>query len=237
MKKKKILAILIGLLVTLTISVSASAVMAFGASDKVSEVELTVVEPRAGESVNLNFSSVEVKHHMTYKVVGLRWYKYGDDKQMGVESGADTYFIGGNSYTIEVDLEVKSGNSGWNFEYAGVDTNYSGIHAVVNGKTATVKYPPLNADKHKTITVAYEFSYIADGIINYPSITIPTPIAGELYPDRESIQLANARATWIPTSEYLWYVYENNAWKKMGVNEHFIAGARYKVELSKVTNK
>ena len=235
MKKKKFLVLLISLLTMLTISVSAMSILALGVTDKVSEVALTVVEPRAGESVNLVLSSVEAKHHMTYKVVGLRWYKNGDGKQMGVESDADTYFIGGNSYTVEVDLEVKSGNSGWNFEYTGVETDYSGISATINGKTATVKYPPLNADKHKTITVSYEFSYIADGIINYPSINIPTPIAGELYPDRESVQLANARATWIPTSEYLWYVYENNAWKKMAANEHFIAGARYKVELAIAT--
>ena len=201
-------------------------------TDRVSEVELKLPDAKAGETVNLSFSSVEAIHHMTYKVVGLRWYKYGDDRQMGVESGADTYFIGGQSYTVEIDLEVKSGNSGWNFEYEGVETDYSGIHATVNGKTAIVKYPPLNSDKHKTVTVAYTFSYIADGIINYPSITIPAPIAGNLPPEKEDLKVGDPRATWLPSTDYLWYVYENNAWRKMEQNEHYAAGTRYKVELA-----
>ena len=235
MKTKRFIALMISLIMVLSmLPVTALAVTP---TDKVSEVELTLTEPRAGETVNLSFSSVEAKHHMTYKVVGLRWYKQGDNRQMGVESGADTYFIGGQSYTVEVDLEVKSGNSGWNFEYTGVDTNYSGIHATVNGKNATVKYPPLNSDKHKTITVAYTFSYIADGIINYPSISIPTPIAGNLPPEKEDLKVGDPRATWLPSTDYLWYVYENNAWRKMEQNEHYAAGARYKVELAIQTNE
>ena len=214
--RNQILSILLAAIMVLAI-VPFSAITAFAVTpaDAVSEVELTLPEPRAGETVNLSFAAVEAKHHMTYKVVGLRWYKQGDNRQMGVESGADTYFIGGQSYTVEVDLEVKSGNSGWNFEYTGVDTNYSGIHATINGKTAIVKYPPLNSDKHKTVTVAYTFSYIADGIINYPSISIPTPIAGNLPPEKEDLKVGDPRATWLPSTDYLWYVYENNAWRKM----------------------
>ena len=230
MKMKRILALIITLL--MAISLLPTAAFAIEATDRVSEVELTLPAPRAGETVNLSFSSVEAKHHMTYKVVGLRWYKQGDDRQMGKETGADTYFIGGQTYTVEVDLEVKSGNSGWKFEYTGVDTDYSGIHATINGMTATVKYPPLNADKHKTITVSYTFEYIADGIINYPSVTIPTPIAGNTVPDREDVVVGNSRSMWIPTTEYLWYIYEGNVWRKLEQNETFAAGARYKVELA-----
>ena len=230
MKMKRILAWIITLV--MAISLLPTVAFAIEATDRVSEVELTLPVPRAGETVNLSFTSVEAKHHMTYKVVGLRWYKQGDDRQMGKETGADTYFIGGQTYTVEVDLEVKSGNSGWKFEYAGVDTDYSGIHATINGKSATVKYPPLNADKHKTVTVAYTFEYIADGIINYPSVTIPTPIAGNTVPDREDVVVGNSRALWIPTTEYLWYIYEGNAWRKLEQNETFAAGARYKVELA-----
>ena len=115
MKTKRFIALMISLIMVL--SMMSIAAFAVTPTDKVSEVELTLPEPRAGETVNLSISSVEAKHHMTYKVVGLRWYKQGDDRQMGVESGADTYFIGGQSYTVEVDLEVKSGNSGWNLSY------------------------------------------------------------------------------------------------------------------------
>ena len=230
MKTKRFIALMISLIMVL--SMMSIAAFAVTPTDAVSEVELTLPEPRAGETVNLSFAAVEAKHHMTYKVVGLRWYKQGDNRQMGVESGADTYFIGGQSYTVEVDLELKSGNSGWNFEYTGVDTNYSGIHATINGKTAIVKYPPMNSDKHKTVTVAYTFSYIADGIINYPSITIPAPIAGNLPPEKEDLKAGYPRATWLPSTDYLWYVYENNAWRKMAQNEHYVAGARYKVELA-----
>ena len=230
MKTKRFIALMISLIMVL--SMMSIAAFAVTPTDKVSEVELTLPEPRAGETVNLSISSVEAKHHMTYKVVGLRWYKQGDDRQMGVESGADTYFIGGQSYTVEVDLEVKSGNSGWNLSYEAYEIDYSGIHATINGKTAIVKYPPLNSDKQKTITVAYTFSYIADGIINYPNISIPTPIAGNLPPKKEDLKVGYPRATWLPSTDYLWYVYENNAWRKMEQNEHYAAGARYKVELA-----
>ena len=95
MKNKKILALVISIVMIL--SILPIVALAVTPTDKVSEVELTLPEPRAGETVNLSFSSVEAKHHMTYKVVGLRWYKQGDNRQMGVESGADTYFIGGQS--------------------------------------------------------------------------------------------------------------------------------------------
>ena len=235
MKTKRFIALMISLIMVLSmLPVTALAVTP---TDAVSEVELTLPEPRAGETVNLSISSVEAKHHMTYKVVGLRWYKQGDDRQMGVESGADTYFIGGQSYTVEVDLEVKSGNSGWNLSYEAYEIDYSGIHATINGKTAIVKYPPLNSDKQKTITVAYTFSYIADGIINYPNISIPTPIAGNLPPKKEDLKVGYPRATWLPSTDYLWYVYENNAWRKMEQNEHYAAGARYKVELAIQTNE
>lgn len=231
--KNRILSILLAAIIVLAI-VPFSAITAFAVTpaDAVSEVELTLPEPRAGETVNLSFAAVEAKHHMTYKVVGLRWYKQGDNRQMGVESGADTYFIGGQSYTVEVDLEVKSGNSGWNITYEAFETDYSGIHATINGNTAVVKRPPLNADQHKTVTVAYTFSYIADGIINYPSITIPAPIAGNQPPEKEDLKVGDPRATWLPSTDYLWYVYENNAWRKMEQNEHYVAGARYKVELA-----
>ena len=235
MKTKRFIALMISLIMVL--SMMSIAAFAVTPTDKVSEVELTLPEPRAGETVNLSISSVEAKHHMTYKVVGLRWYKQGDDRQMGVESGADTYFIGGQSYTVEVDLEVKSGNSGWNFSYEAYETDYSGIHATINGKTAIVKYPPLNSDQQKTITVAYTFSYIADGIINYPNISIPTPIAGNLPPKKEDLKVGYPRATWLPSTDYLWYVYENNAWRKMEQNELYAAGARYKVELAIQTYK
>lgn len=230
MKTKRFIALMISLIMVL--SMMSIAAFAVTPTDKVSEVELTLPEPRAGETVNLSISSVEAKHHMTYKVVGLRWYKQGDDRRMGVESGADTYFIGGQSYTVEVDLEVKSGNSGWNITYEAFETDYSGIHATINGNTAVVKYPPLNSDQQKTVTVAYTFSYIADGIINYPNISIPTPIAGNLPPEKEDLKVGYPRATWLPSTDYLWYVYENNAWRKMEQNEHYAAGARYKVELA-----
>lgn len=233
MKTKKLLLFIMSIVMCFSLL----QITAFAASDKVSEVTLTISEPRAGENVNLDFSSVGVHHHMTYKVVGLRWYKQGDNRQMGVESGADTYFIGGQSYTVEIDLEVKSGNSGWNFEYEGVDTDYSGINATINGKNATVKYPPLNSDKHKTITVAYDFNYIADGIINYPSVSVPTPIAGNEIPLKEALVLGNPRATWIASTGYNWSVYENKAWRKMELNETFVAGARYKVEFYMQANE
>ena len=165
------------------------AAFALNVTDKVSEVELTLREPKAGENVNLELSSVEVKHHMTYKVVGLRWYKLGDDRPMGLNNGSDTYFIGGNSYTVEIDLQVKEGNGGWNVEYEALETDYSGIHATVNGKTATVKYPPMNSDQHKTITVEYSFGYIDDGMINYPSVFIPSPIAGDYPPKKEDLKV------------------------------------------------
>ena len=230
MKTKRISAFIICL--SMLLSLLPLAAFALNVTDKVSEVELTLREPKAGENVNLELSSVEVKHHMTYKVVGLRWYKLGDDRPMGLNNGSDTYFIGGNSYTVEIDLQVKEGNGGWNVEYEALETDYSGIHATVNGKTATVKYPPMNSDQHKTITVEYSFGYIDDGMINYPSVFIPSPIAGNYPPKKEDLKVSNPRTTWIPSTDYLWYVHENNAWRKMNNDERFVAGARYKVDLA-----
>ena len=232
MKMKKHLAVLIGMLMLIfMLPLTIFTAHALQVSAKVSEVELTIREPYAGENVNLSYSSVEVKHHMTYKVVGLHWYKDGDDKQMGVESGADTYFIGGYTYTVKVDLQVKSGNSGWNIDqFLGHETDYSGIHAIINGEEAVVTHRDLNASVD-TICVVYTFRNIEKGV-TYPSITIPTPIAGNTAPDVEDVKVGNERTTWIPNTDYLWYVYENNAWRKMDQGEHYVAGARYKVELA-----
>ncbi|MBR2972008.1 MAG: hypothetical protein IKC61_03675, partial [Clostridia bacterium] len=71
--RNRILNILLVTIMVLAI-VPFSAITAFAVTptDAVSEVELTLPEPRAGETVNLSISSVEAKHHMTYKVVGLR---------------------------------------------------------------------------------------------------------------------------------------------------------------------
>ena len=232
MKMKKHLAVLIGMLMLIfMLPLTIFTAHALQVSAKVSEVELTIREPYAGENVNLSYSSVEVKHHMTYKVVGLHWYKDGDDRQMGVESGADTYFIGGYTYTVKVDLQVKSGNSGWNIDqFLGHETDYSGIHAIINGEEAVVTHRDLNASVD-TICVVYTFRNIEKGV-TYPSITIPTPIAGNTAPDVEDVKVGNERTTWIPNTDYLWYVYENNAWRKMTQGEHYVAGARYKVELA-----
>ena len=232
MKMKKHLAVLIGMLMLIfMLPLTIFTAHALQVNDKVSEVELTIREPYAGENVNLSYSSVEVKHHMTYKVVGLHWYKDGDDRQMGVESGADTYFIGGYTYTVKIDLQVKGGNSGWNIDqFLGHETDYSGIHAIINGEEAVVTHRDLNASVD-TICVVYTFRNIEKGV-TYPSITIPTPIAGNTAPDVEDVKVGNERTTWIPNTDYLWYVYENNAWRKMNQGEHYVAGARYKVELA-----
>lgn len=232
MKMKKHLAVLIGMLMLIfMLPLTIFTAHALQVSDKVSEVELTIREPYAGENVNLSYSSVEVKHHMTYKVVGLHWYKDGDDRQMGVESGADTYFIGGYTYTVKIDLQVKSGNSGWNIDqFLGHETDYSGIHAIINGEEAVVTHRDLNASID-TICVVYTFNNIDEGV-TYPSVTIPTPIAGNTVPNVEDVKVGNTRTMWIPETDYLWYVYENNAWRKMTQGEHYVAGARYKVELA-----
>ena len=232
MKMKKHLAVLIGMLMLIfMLPLTIFTAHALQVSDKVSEVELTIREPYAGENVNLSYSSVEVKHHMTYKVVGLHWYKDGDDRQMGVESGADTYFIGGYTYTVKIDLQVKSGNSGWNIDqFLGHETDYSGIHAIINGEEAVVTHRDLNASID-TICVVYTFNNIDEGV-TYPSVTIPTPIAGNTVPNVEDVKVGNTRTMWLPETDYLWYVYENNAWRKMTQGEHYVAGARYKVELA-----
>lgn len=232
MKMKKHLAVLIGMLMLIfMLPLTIFTAHALQVSDKVSEVELTIREPYAGENVNLSYSSVEVKHHMTYKVVGLHWYKDGDDRQMGVESGADTYFIGGYTYTVKIDLQIKSGNSGWNIDqFLGHETDYSGIHAIINGEEAVVTHRDLNASVD-TICVVYTFNNIDKGV-TYPSVTIPTPIAGNTVPNVENVTVGNTRTMWIPETDYLWYVYENNAWRKMTQGEHYVAGARYKVELA-----
>jgi len=73
MKTKRFIALMISLIMVL--SMMSIAAFAVTPTDAVSEVELTLPEPRAGETVNLSFAAVEAKHHMTYKVVGLRWYK------------------------------------------------------------------------------------------------------------------------------------------------------------------
>ena len=232
MKMKKHLAVLIGMLMLIfMLPLTIFTAHALQVSDKVSEVELTIREPYAGENVNLSYSSVEVKHHMTYKVVGLHWYKDGDDRQMGVESGADTYFIGGYTYTVKIDLQIKSGNSGWNIDqFLGHETDYSGIHAIINGEEAVVTHRDLNASID-TICVVYTFNNIDEGV-TYPSVTIPTPIAGNTVPNVEDVKVGNTRTMWIPETDYLWYVYENNAWRKVTQGEHYVAGARYKVELA-----
>ena len=220
----------------MVLSMMPFAAFALNVTDKISTVKLKISEPSAGQSVNLSFSSVELGNSMEYKVIGLSWYKNNESVKMGVDNGADTYFIGGNSYTVRIDLEAKT-NDGWNIdEYRGSETDYSGINATLNGKPAEVVNREINGN-YRTICVKYTFDYIPDGIINYPSISIPTPIAGNLPPEKEDLKVSDPRATWLPSTDYLWYVYENNAWRKMEQNEHYAAGARYKVELAIQTNE
>ena len=234
MKTKRFIALMISLIMVL--SMMPFAAFALNVTDKISTVKLKISEPSAGQSVNLSFSSVELGNSMEYKVIGLSWYKNNESVKMGVDNGADTYFIGGNSYTVRIDLEAKT-NDGWNIdEYRGSETDYSGINATLNGKTAEVVNREINGN-YRTICVKYTFDYIPDGIINYPSISIPTPIAGNLPPEKEDLKVGDPRATWLPSTDYLWYVYENNAWRKMEQNEHYAAGARYKVELAIQTNE
>ena len=204
---------------------------------KVEEVDITLPAPAAGVTVYRDNASVTVKHHMTYKVVGLNWYKdynpNGSNDKLGVDSNADTFFKGGESYTVRVDLELKGANSGWNFEYDGENTDYSGISATVNGMPAIVTHRDVNIDS-KTITVMYTFENIAFGVVT-PSIVIPSPIAGEAQPDVSKILCTNSRALFVADSSYNWYVSENGEWKLMGLSDKFVAGKDYKVMLGVVT--
>ena len=71
---KKFLSILIACIMVLSmLTVSTLSVSALEANDKIKEVALTLTEPVAGDTVNLDVSSVEVEHFMSYRVVGLNW--------------------------------------------------------------------------------------------------------------------------------------------------------------------
>ena len=222
------------LMVITMIPVTALSAFALEVSDKVKEVDLTIAEPIAGENVNLDYSSVTVKHYMTYKVVGVNWYKNESKDHLGT-GDADKYFIGGESYTVRIDLALKGANSGWNFEYKDENTDYSGIKATINGKEATVTYRELNPDS-KTISVMYTFEYIPIKSVT-PMVYIPTPVAGNTYPALEKIQVGNARSMIVAPSSYLWYVYENGQWRTMALGEKFVAGEHYKVMLDIQTNR
>lgn len=214
-----------------------STVNALEVSVKVNEVAITLPAPAAGVTVYRDNASVEVKHHMTYKVVGLNWYKdynpNGSNDRLGVDANADTFFKGGESYTVRVDLELKGANSGWNFEYDGENTDYSGISATVNGMPAIVTHREVNIDA-KTISVMYTFENIAFGVVT-PSIVIPAPVAGEAQPASSKIICTNSRALTVADSSYNWYVSENGEWKLMGLSDKFVAGKDYKVVLGVVT--
>ena len=232
---KKFLSILIACIMVLSmLTVSTLSVSALEANDKIKEVALTLTEPVAGDTVNLDVSSVEVEHFMSYRVVGLNWYKNHEADHLGIGS-ADKYFIGGESYTVRVDLEHKAGNSGWNFNYQGTNTDYSGIHATINGKDATVTYREINPDS-KTISVMYTFENIPEKYI-VPGVYIPQPIAGETHPSIEKITVSNARGIKLMDADYNWYKYtvsdgSGSNWKWMDTDEKFVAGNDYRVAIT-----
>lgn len=228
MKRTRILAFLIAVLTVITmIPITALTSFAYTVTDKVKEVALTVAEPAAGLNVNLDYSSVTVEHYMTYKVVGVNWYKNDSKEHLGT-GNADKYFIGGETYTVRIDLALKGANSGWNFDYNGENTDYSGIKATINGKEATVTYRELNPDA-KTISVMHTFEYIPVKEVT-PIVYIPTPVAGSTYPSLEKIETGSSRSMIIAPSSYLWYVNDGGKWKTMDLDEKFVAGKHYKVE-------
>ena len=233
MKTKKILAMLIAAILLISmLPFSAFSTMALEITDKIKEVELTLPAPVSGDNVYLDYGSVIAKHHMSYKVVGVTWYKDNQPQHLGVDA-ADKYFIGGHSYTVRVDLQVKGGNSGWNFEYKGENTDYSGIKATINGQEATVTHRELNMDD-ETVSVLYTFENIPAKNVT-PSVTIPAPVAGETYPAADKLTVGNSRSMWIPSSDYHWYVYDGKTqgnWRLMDIGETFVAGKDYRVKLS-----
>ena len=210
MKAKRLFALLIATLIVLSaLPVATLLTSALDVGSKIKEVALTITEPKAGDMVNLDCSAVEAKHFMTYKVIGVNWYKNHETSRMGVDSGTDNYFIGGESYTVGIYLAYKAGNSGWNFEYDGTDTDYSGITATINGKPATVTYHDINPDS-KTILVKYTYNNIDQGVIT-PWVYVPTPIAGELAPTHSQLKVLDDRTSQIESTEYFWYVNDGSA--------------------------
>ena len=206
---------------------------ALNVSDKISEVELTLPAPKTGETINRDYTTVTVKHHMSYKVVGMNWYKNDDlENKLGVDDGTDTFYKGGECYTVSVILQVKGANSGWNIEFDGTNTDYSGIHATVNGNDAIVTYHPLNPES-KTINVLYEFEYIDKREIT-PSVSFSKPTAGNPLFKQSDITVSYPRGTFIPSLDYHWYssssVYD--AWTSIDSEENFVAGKNYKLEFA-----
>ena len=151
MKIRKILALLT--VICLVIAVIPITASAYTVNGKVSEVGLTVPVPGSGQNAEKAVNAIGVEHGMVYRVTSVNWRKEGyNDAFLGVD-GVEDYFIGGNSYTVEVVLELKEGNAenGWNFEYDGENTDYSGIKATINGEEAVVTYTRLNPSSKRSV--------------------------------------------------------------------------------------
>ena len=235
MKTRRLLAAFTVLLaIALVVASMAVTAFAYSVNVKISDVELTIAAPVAGADVTRDYSSVTVKNPMDYKVVGITWYHYGFDDHVGVDAGTEKYFIGGRSYTVRIDLQVK-GMSEWNFTWAGESTDYSGITATINGESARVTYRELNPDS-KTISVLCDFHNIPKKSVR-PSVFIPTPVAGETAPSHTAIIPLNDRATFVSSLDHGWYTLDNGEWRSMGASEKFVAGESYKVKLSLIANE
>ncbi|MBO5271144.1 MAG: hypothetical protein J6B77_10185, partial [Clostridia bacterium] len=238
MKMKRTLTVLMALvMVFLMLPLQA---LALTVTAKISEVELTLPAPVAGELASRDASIVTVKHHMSYKVTTVNWMKHPSEEYLGVNN-AEKYFVGGQTYTVYITLAVKGANSGWNIDYKGTDTDYSGIKATVNGETAEVTHLTLNPDA-KTILVKYTFELIPKREIT-PSVTVPAPTAGDMPPSLDAIKVGNELGLNIAPSEYLWYENDGKSndcgagWRKMQSGEAFVAGRNYRVTLAVQANE
>lgn len=233
MKAKRFFVALTAILMAISLlPLSAIGASALQVTDKISEVDLTLEAPVSGVTVPRDNASVQVKAPMDYKVTGVSWFKNDETEPLG-NMGTDTYFVGGNSYTVRVYLYAKSGNGGWNCDFKGANTDYSGIKATVNGKAATVTGHHLNPEA-RTIGVLYTFEMIPDKEVT-PSVVIPSPLAGETPCTYDQIKAVNERALQIASTECFWYLNDGKSndcgqgWRKLKDGECFLAGQNYRV--------
>ena len=218
-----VLALAVAILPLSTLNASASEKI------KINQVGLTVQQPTAGASIDLSFSSVELKHSMDYKVVGLSWYKNHLPDKLAVGSN-EKDFVGGHSYTVKIDLKIKNPSlNKWDTVANGYDVDYSNINAKINGNVATVggfdvgDYPA----GEPVIRISYEFKNIPIGTIKTPSIMLKEPIAGQT-PDLSGNCLI--KGTYITKDfGFNWYEFENGNWVYMQPTDKFKVEKNYKV--------
>lgn len=234
MKTKKLLTALLALVMAASMlsCLALTSLAALNDPNNVKDIALTLNPPKAGDTVNLSYDGVTCASPMEYKVVSVDWYKNNATDFLNDRLGRDgneNYFIGGNSYTVKVTLQVK-GDRDWNLDFKQGEVDYSHITATINGKPATLEPHQVHREDTKMLCVCYTFENISAGNI-IPAVNIAAPVAGQQQAEVKT-SVGNERSMRIAPSEYNWYVHAGGKWVYMQPNEVFVAGKDYRVEFA-----